>query len=258
MNRQTADKIRFFMAGMSGRISEASEGTPGGEQLVTGGESFPITSISAEFKSGLKKYKLTAPVRPGEKLSFNFGGNTHSLDYAGFTDFICGAVPEYDELTLTYIDDYKESVILASGKDVAFRTSDRNVQKVTGARGESIASSARLHELSGASMSNRAYFVKPDNPRATEMLKAIGIMGDNGKVKNDKIRKYNQIDHFIELIDPMLRKLCEDKKKQKTETEPLKSSIAPAVNPTSLSRSATTYVSFLKRRAVLPDSIITV
>lgn len=68
--------------------------------------------------------------------------------------------------------------------------------------------------LSGASMSNRAYFVKPDNPRAIEMLKAIGIMGDNGKVKNDKIRKYNQIDHFIELIDPMLRKLCDAKKKQ--------------------------------------------
>ncbi|MBR6935226.1 MAG: SAM-dependent methyltransferase [Clostridia bacterium] len=215
MNRQTAEKIRFFMTGMSGRISEAANGTPDGEQLTAGGaESFPITSISAEFKSGLKKYKLTAPVRPGEKLSFNFGGNTHSLDYAGFTDFICGAVPEYDELVLTYIDDYKESVILASGKDVSFRTSDRNLPKVNGTGGSFSASSGQNHELSGASMSNRAYFVKPDNPRATEMLKAIGIMGDNGKVKNDKIRKYNQIDHFIELIDPMLRKLCDAKKKQ--------------------------------------------
>ncbi len=60
-------------------------------------------------------------------------------------------------------------------------------------------------------MSNRAYFIRPEQPAAAQMLKAIGIMGDNGKVKNDKIRKYNQIDHFIELIDPMLRRLRDAK-----------------------------------------------
>ena len=59
-------------------------------------------------------------------------------------------------------------------------------------------------------MSDREYFIKPD--KAADLLEAIGILAKNGKVRNDKIRKYNQIDHFIELADPLLRKLCATKK----------------------------------------------
>ena len=39
------------------------------------------------------------------------------------------------------------------------------------------------------------------------LLKEIGIMAENGKIKNDMIRKYNQIDHFVELIADHLKKL---------------------------------------------------
>ena len=59
-------------------------------------------------------------------------------------------------------------------------------------------------------MGDREYYIKPD--KAGALLSEIGILGKNGKVKNDKIRKYNQIDHFIELADPMLRRLCANKK----------------------------------------------
>lgn len=223
MNRQTAEKVRFFMAGLSGRVQDAVSGdSPDAAVPGVDGVIFPLISITAEFKSGLKKYTLTAPVKPAEKFVFNFGGNTHTLDYAGFIDFICASVPDYDELLLRYIDEEKESMIIASGKDVSFRTAPvtGGISGVPG-KGQGTASASAsfqsaVQDASSASMSNRAYFVKPDNPRAIAMLKAIGIMGDNGKVKNDKIRKYNQIDHFIELIDPMLRKLCDAKKAQES------------------------------------------
>lgn len=42
---------------------------------------------------------------------------------------------------------------------------------------------------------------------ANELLKAIGIMSKDGKILNDKIRKYNQIDHYVELIDKELENL---------------------------------------------------
>ena len=35
-------------------------------------------------------------------------------------------------------------------------------------------------------------------------MKAIGIMSPDGKIRNQMIRKYNQIDHFVELVRPML------------------------------------------------------
>jgi len=55
---------------------------------------------------------------------------------------------------------------------------------------------------------NRDYILKPEN--AAPVLKAIGIMTKDGKLKNDMIRKYNQIDHFIELIKPMLESCTDD------------------------------------------------
>lgn len=42
------------------------------------------------------------------------------------------------------------------------------------------------------------------------MLKEIGIMSSQGKIKNDMVRKYNQIDHFVELIADHLARLGDD------------------------------------------------
>ena len=53
---------------------------------------------------------------------------------------------------------------------------------------------------------NREYLVKAGE--ADELLKAIGIMTQDGKIKNDMIRKYNQIDRFVELIEDLLKELC--------------------------------------------------
>ena len=43
--------------------------------------------------------------------------------------------------------------------------------------------------------------------QADELLREIGILGSNNKVKNNMIRKYNQIDHFVELIDDIIKEL---------------------------------------------------
>ena len=38
---------------------------------------------------------------------------------------------------------------------------------------------------------------------AAALLREIGILTADGKLKNDMIRKYNQIDHYVELVAPM-------------------------------------------------------
>ena len=52
---------------------------------------------------------------------------------------------------------------------------------------------------------NRDYYIKPG--KADALLKEIGIMSKEGKIKNDKIRKYNQIDHYVELLEGIIDKL---------------------------------------------------
>lgn len=56
-------------------------------------------------------------------------------------------------------------------------------------------------------ISNRDYYIKVG--QANELLREIGILGANNKVKNNMIRKYNQIDHFVELIDDIIKELYE-------------------------------------------------
>ena len=45
------------------------------------------------------------------------------------------------------------------------------------------------------------YLIRVD--QAAALLREIGILTADGKLKNDMIRKYNQIDHYVELVAPM-------------------------------------------------------
>lgn len=49
--------------------------------------------------------------------------------------------------------------------------------------------------------SGRQYLIRVD--QAAALLREIGILTADGKLKNDMIRKYNQIDHYVELVAPM-------------------------------------------------------
>ena len=53
----------------------------------------------------------------------------------------------------------------------------------------------------------REYVVNP--ALAKDLLTEIGILAKNGKIKNDKIRKYNQIDYFVELMGGVLKEIGE-------------------------------------------------
>lgn len=57
---------------------------------------------------------------------------------------------------------------------------------------------------------SRDYKIKINE--APELLQAIGIIDQQGRLRNDKIRKYNQIDRFIELAEPLLVEMIADGK----------------------------------------------
>jgi SAM-dependent methyltransferase len=73
----------------------------------------------------------------------------------------------------------------------------------------SVKDDKKAHQIETSQISNRDYYIKIGN--ADKLLEEIGILGQNGKIKNDKIRKYNQIDHFIEILSPILENMCKQK-----------------------------------------------
>ena len=178
MNKKIADKIEFFMIGLKGRYDENKDF---------------LDKITVRLKSGVKNFGIEVTENEG-KLLFTYIGNKYLLDFDGFISFIKETVLNYDEMVLAYLERGKTVYINADNKNVT-----TSMQQTTYVAPEEAHAAMDV-------MSKREYYVKPE--KAPKLLKTIGILGGNGKVKNDKIRKYNQIDHFVEIIHPLLEELA--------------------------------------------------
>lgn len=171
MNKREIGKLEFFMQGLLSRFLDA-------EDFFTG--------MDFEFVSGKKTFKGLYD----ERLYFN--KEYYDLDFEGALAFIKKEAVKYDALTLNYKERGTSILIKADNKDVSIKQSNiENLQEAMPPAG------------------GRERFIK--SSQAGELLKEIGIMTKDGKVKNDMLRKYNQIDHFIEVVDPIIQALPQDR-----------------------------------------------
>lgn len=178
MNKQSVQKLGFFLMGMESRIKENRE---------------YFKKITAVYKSGTKDYTANIAMDQ-DGLRMNFMGATISLEIDFLSACLSKIAEEYESAVITYEERGTSLVVEADNKNVKMKTAET----------EKLEASAAHNETSH--LTNRDYFIKVG--QADEVLKAIGVLGGNGKVKNDMIRKYNQIDHFIELVHPMLEELA--------------------------------------------------
>ena len=170
MNKNTQSKTSFFLTVLD-------------ERLRNGKEYF--LNIDISFKSGTKSFPAQVK-REGEELVFIHNAEKKSFQWKHITD----AMLNYDSMKLIYKERGTNAVIEASDRNVTLKYED---------------SAENTEEITSTVKSNRDYLIKP--PKANVLLKEIGIMGENGKIKNDMVRKYNQIDHFVELISDHLNRL---------------------------------------------------
>ena len=181
MNKQSINKLSLFLTGLEQRIVDNRE---------------YFKKAVAVFKSGTREFPAKIWF-DGDKIKLNFNGNTETLETNWISLRIVKYAENYDSVVITYEERGTTIVIEADNKNVKMKTSDaKEPEKNSGAHNEAY------------QISNRNYYIKA--AQAQELLKEIGILGSNGKVKNDKIRKYNQIDHFVELIDDLIRGLLKE------------------------------------------------
>lgn len=176
MNKQICDKIKFMLSGMTYRIKENGDF---------------IREILFTFKSGLKEYK---GVYDAETQISNFNGKDENIKIDELPEYISKHSINYESLEFKLDERGKVTVLMADNRNVKTKQLD----SINGKEDKGIKTSQIL---------NRNYLVKIGE--ADELLKAIGILTKEGKVKNDMIRKYNQIDHFVELIDKMIDEISD-------------------------------------------------
>ncbi len=149
--------------------------------------------LSLMFGHGSKK--LPASVEPADDLAaafhYRLPGQSGTAEAEEMIDLIRNACQLYDSCRIE---------LYQRGQNRFFEADERGVRlgNFTPAASDPI-------ETAGVS-ETRKYLIKINE--ATDLLKAIKIIDAQGRLRNDKIRKYNQIDRFTELAEPLLKELA--------------------------------------------------
>lgn len=188
MNKQSLTKLSLFLTGLENRFTE--------NKLIFKG-------IYITFIAGLKEFNGTGTLI-GETINLNFNGISESLDINSLFKKLCLEGEKYESLTLTYKERGTNISIVADNKNVKMTNSiNKDEDPKTQVNSKDISSTYKIKETS--TLLNRNYYIKVG--MADALLMVLGIMSKDGKIKNDKIRKYNQIDHYVELLEGVLDKL---------------------------------------------------
>lgn len=123
-----------------------------------------------------------------DDITLDYQAVKRKVEKDGLWDIIAEELLKYDEAQIIYSERGAKIVIDANDKKVNMRHEDvtKEINKTS------------------VVQTGREYVVNP--ALAKDLLEEIGILAKNGKIKNDKIRKYNQIDYFVELMQGCLKK----------------------------------------------------
>ncbi|WP_026883696.1 class I SAM-dependent methyltransferase [Clostridium akagii] len=177
MNKQNLNKLKLFFMGVQGRFDDNSSIFKG---------------ITVNYTTGLKEFTGVGKYDEGS-IKYIFNGKTELYSMQEILDEILCEVIHYDAIKFTYIERGSTMVITGDNKNV-------HLSNINTKDDIDINSTIKT-----SSLLNRDYYIKVG--KADTLLKEIGIMSKDGKIKNDKIRKYNQIDHYVELLEGVLEKL---------------------------------------------------
>lgn len=189
MNKANITKLKLFLMGLENRYNENTS---------------IFKNINVTYTTGLKDFKGIASFENG-LLNYNFNGVTKILTINELFNIITSEVEKYDAVSIIYSERGETVSIIADNKNVTMK----NVQtKELNNSSDNKGNPQNFHGNT-SSLLNRDYYIKVG--KADSLLKEINIMSKDGKIKNDKIRKYNQIDHYVELLNGILDELPRNK-----------------------------------------------
>lgn len=172
MNKKTTSQLALFLPGLVSRMSENSEF---------------FRDITAELRSGTKVFK--AVITNAADPVLDYQASKRRIAAGEIADFFCAEAAKYDSARFIYDERGARLTVTADERGVKLSREDGLPDE----------------PQTSVVQTGREYVVNP--AAAKELLSEIGILAKNGKIKNDKIRKYNQIDYFVELMQGVLKEL---------------------------------------------------
>lgn len=182
MNKQGLTKLKLFLMGLENRFNENKS---------------IFKSITLSFKTGLKEFNGHGTY-DNDNIRFNFNGVTTIKTFNEILSSICNEAEKYDSLEFIYSERGTDILITADNKNVIMKNIASKNPVKSKSNNSDKSNSCHTSELT-STLLNRNYYIKVGE--ANDLLKEINIMTKDGKIKNDKVRKYNQIDRYVELLD---------------------------------------------------------
>ena len=173
MQKKDQNKLQLFMLGIKARYEQNRE---------------YFREIQISFKSGNRTYEGLCKLENGQ-LVLQYNGMQKTYTIEKVVEWFAQECQKYEQSVFKYRERGHVLEILCSDKGVQMKQHEEKKE----------ASEVRKNN---PLIGKRQYKIPID--QATELLQAIGVLTKDGKIRNDKIRKYNQIDHYVELVAPML------------------------------------------------------
>ncbi len=205
MDKQTTAKLTLLLTGLGARLSE---------------EFLYLDEIRGIFTAGTRNTSFF--LRPeGESLRMRVGASDRLVSPEQFPEAVLEEAARQESMRLEYLSRGEMLLLEAGAGKATVRTvpapgipsGSGSIDAASISSGSGAAAKAGgTHDFqsTGGLLANRDYLVKPG--QADRLLREIGIMAENGKIRNDRIRKYNQIDHFVELLVPLLESLGRERR----------------------------------------------
>lgn len=165
-----------------------------------------LTALKMVFISGKNKYPIELEIKIiDKKTTYHVPliGKKVIVEPEDFIEMVHQQAKIYDGLEICFYERGGGKKISADDRNVRISTIDAFSKET-----KFTDFTETIHASHGVSLT-RDYYIRVDE--ATELLKAIGITDEKNKVRNDKIRKYNQIDRFVELADPIIQEFIQRK-----------------------------------------------
>ena len=150
MKSNSINKLGFYLTMLSSRYGN-------GEYFI---------EMKINFKSGTKSFPATVK-KDGEELVLTFSGTKQPFLWEKISDI----AKDYDSMQLVYKERGTDAIINADDRNVTLRYDDI----------------APIEKNTTATVGERQYLIAP--PKANDLLKEIGIMGQNGKIYTIFCRK---------------------------------------------------------------------
>ena len=194
MKKATVDKLDILLEALRGRLADTED----------------FVALEGTFEGGTRKHKATVTLlsdgspETGPLYRFTFPGGTTTGGAGHVLERLHDLALQYDSMEFRLMERGGGRHVEAGPRGVRTGT----LEAIPTSPAALCRPGSDFHEDDAAFWTGTPSDYRVTVAEAGPLLRELGFLDPTGRLRNDKLRKYNQTDRFVDRLDPVLRDLC--------------------------------------------------